>query len=373
MTATLIGPLMALLLIAGSAWTMPLVQRPTLPFGVRVPAQRAGDAAITAQIRAFRTRVAAAGLFGLLATLALGAVFRSAGEETLTMVGSAPTIVLVLLVALFYLRARQVILRVKADHGWYGGLAQRVAVDTSLRTRSERFPWAWTLPALLTVLGTLIVGIALYPDMPARIPMRTTGLEVHAWQPRSPWAVGLPVALDLFVTALVIGLLAWSYRSRADLEPSAPVRSAAQHRLFLRRIGRALLLFAAGMNAAMLFVFVPIWQGRPPGVLATTGMTVVCLLSTVYLIVVGVRTGQGGSRIAADAKGGERPDATHVDDDRYWRFVGLCYVNRDDPAILVQKRVGLGWTLNYGNPRSYLVIAGILATVALIVLVPTLG
>ncbi|MEE6257363.1 DUF1648 domain-containing protein [Plantactinospora sonchi] len=373
MTATFIGPLTALFLVAGSAWTMPSVQRPTLPFGVRVPVQRAGDDAIAEQVRAFRTRVAGAGLLALIATITLGTVFSTAEEETLALIGSAPTVALLLLVALFYLRARRAILRVKTTDDWYGGLAQRVAVDTSLRTRSERFPWAWTLPALLTLLGTLAVGIVLYPDMPARIPMRTTGLEVHAWQPKSPWVVGLPVTIGLFTTALVIGLLAWSYRSRADLEPSAPVRSAAQHRLFLQRIGRALLLFTAGMNAAMLFAFVPIWQGRTPGVAAMTGLMLVCLLSTAYLIIVGVRTGQGGSRILADEQGTERPDAAHFDDDRYWRFVGLCYVNREDPAILVQKRVGLGWTFNFGNPRSYLVLAGILVITALIVLVPVLA
>ncbi len=37
-----------------------------------------------------------------------------------------------------------------------------------------------------------------------------------------------------------------------------------------------------------------------------------------------------------------------VADDRFWR-AGLIYVNRDDPSILVPKRLGIGYTLNFGN------------------------
>ena len=47
------------------------------------------------------------------------------------------------------------------------------------------------------------------------------------------------------------------------------------------------------------------------------------------------------------------------DDDRYWPG-GIFYNNPDDPAVFVPKRYGLGWTVNFGHPRSKLVIIGIL-------------
>ncbi|MFC6022417.1 DUF1648 domain-containing protein [Plantactinospora solaniradicis] len=359
------GPIMGLLMVAVSAWVMPSIQRPTLPFGVRVPAQRAGDAAILGRTRAFRAQITVSGLLGLLAALVLATTVGTGDETTVALVSSAPTGALLLLIAAFYLRARRAILRVKADDGWYSGVAQRVAVDTSLRTGPERLPWRWAVPAMLTPLVTLAVGIALYPDMPAKVPMRTNGSTVEAWQAKSPWVIALPVGIELFTTALLIGLLAWSFRSRAELEPSAPKRSATQHRLFLRRISRALLVLAACMNATVLFAVVPAWQGRVPGPWATAGLILFSLLGAAYVVVVSVRTGQGGSRIAADRdQTAERPGTAHTDDDRHWRVAGFCYVNRDDPAILVQKRVGIGWTLNLGNPRSIAIVAGVLALVA---------
>ncbi|GAB3962348.1 DUF5808 domain-containing protein [Plantactinospora veratri] len=362
----------ALFTIAGSAWIMPAVQRPTLPFGVRVPAQRAGDAAIAGQIRTFRSRVAVGGLLGLSAGIALMLAV-DGDEETVALVGLVPMVALMLLVGLFYLRARQAIQRVKAEDGWYSGVTQRVAVDTSLRTGPERLPWPWVLPALLVPLVTLAVGIASYPEMPERVPMRTNGSTVVAWQAKSPWVVGVPVALELATTVLLVALLAWSYRSRADLDPSAPKRSAAQHRLFLRRISRALLVLAACGNLTILCAFLPMWQGRAPGPLATAAMVLSTLLGTAYLLVVALRAGQGGSRIATvEAPAAERPDTAHADDDRYWRLAGLCYVNRDDPAILVQKRIGIGWTLNFGNPRSLLLLTAVLAALLAGILVPAL-
>src|SRR6201987_6566316 len=41
--------------------------------------------------------------------------------------------------------------------------------------------------------------------------------------------------------------------------------------------------------------------------------------------------------------------------DRCWK-AGIFYVNRADPALFVEKRVGIGYTLNFGNPWSWVVL-----------------
>ena len=47
------------------------------------------------------------------------------------------------------------------------------------------------------------------------------------------------------------------------------------------------------------------------------------------------------------------------DEDRYW-YGGFFYNNPDDPAVFVPKRYGLGWTVNFGNPRGKLLLIGTL-------------
>jgi uncharacterized membrane protein len=35
----------------------------------------------------------------------------------------------------------------------------------------------------------------------------------------------------------------------------------------------------------------------------------------------------------------------------------MFYVNRDDPSLIVEKRFGVGYTLNFGNWKAILLIA----------------
>ena len=85
------------------------------------------------------------------------------------------------------------------------------------------------------------------------------------------------------------------------------------------------------------------------------------------LAAVTVRAGQGGYRLSG---GGDRlaGSQTERDDDRFWK-AGLIYVNRDDPAIMVGARFGVGWTFNLGNPMARVIIAGMVAAPAGLVLI----
>ncbi len=46
----------------------------------------------------------------------------------------------------------------------------------------------------------------------------------------------------------------------------------------------------------------------------------------------------------------------HPTPDRCWKG-GIFYVNHDDPALFVRKRFRSGYTLNFGNPWSWAVLA----------------
>lgn len=54
-------------------------------------------------------------------------------------------------------------------------------------------------------------------------------------------------------------------------------------------------------------------------------------------------------------RGGRPPDE---------KWKGVFYFNSDDPAVLVPKRYGIGYTLNFGNRWSWVVLALILLLVA---------
>ena len=61
---------------------------------------------------------------------------------------------------------------------------------------------------------------------------------------------------------------------------------------------------------------------------------------------------------------------TWHDDPSNWKF-GIFYFNKKDKRLLPPKRIeGFGWTVNFANPYSILLLAGIiLLTIAISLLI----
>src|SRR6516164_1117892 len=57
--------------------------------------------------------------------------------------------------------------------------------------------------------------------------------------------------------------------------------------------------------------------------------------------------------------------------DDHWS--GFFYSNPEDPALFVPKRYGVGYTLNFGNPWSWVVLALLVVMVALPIVLTVLS
>ena len=68
------------------------------------------------------------------------------------------------------------------------------------------------------------------------------------------------------------------------------------------------------------------------------------------------KVGQGGSRLTIEIEEESPGGITDYDDDKYWK-AGIFYVNKEDPSIFVEKRFGVGWTINFGHPLRYLILS----------------
>ncbi|HYM05922.1 MAG TPA: DUF5808 domain-containing protein [Terriglobales bacterium] len=74
---------------------------------------------------------------------------------------------------------------------------------------------------------------------------------------------------------------------------------------------------------------------------------------------------QSSSRLPSSRPGVPGPLRRDLDD--CWRF-RVFYYNPDDPAILVEKRYGIGYTLNFAQPAAWVMLIVILVCI----LVPVL-
>ena len=82
--------------------------------------------------------------------------------------------------------------------------------------------------------------------------------------------------------------------------------------------------------------------------------------------------GQGGNRIPSP----QRPDSPSTGavgdrtEDRFWKL-GVFYFNRNDPSVMVERRFGIGYTVNFARPVAWVI--ALLPVLALIVITTTIA
>jgi uncharacterized membrane protein len=235
------------------------------------------------------------------------------------------------------------------------------AVEVDLSTGPERMPGGVTAPLLpLAWLFGLGIWAALNS---ARLPSR---LIVHwgmhgpdRWVATTPQAVVALIGLlglgCLVLAATAYGVLHWSRR----ISTSGPAASSERE---FRRLN-VLLALAIEYLIAVLPVFMLLGA---PQVAMRTWLVVLWITLIVFSIRL-VRAGQGGSRVADQtvhaapaAPTGRAAPVGDRTDDAHW-LGGMIYVNPADRALFVEKRMGIGWTLNFGNLWAWLFLTGVIA------------
>jgi uncharacterized membrane protein len=152
-------------------------------------------------------------------------------------------------------------------------------------------------------------------------------------------------------------------------------RSAAQQRSMAALLARVQFVVALCTSwlclAGWLFP-----KGGPAMLLGTFGLIAGLVLVLVLFVVSfrrAVAVPVGASVGAAQASGAPHADGRAAvdspDDDRFWK-AGILYINRDDPAVLVPRRFGAGWTMNLGHPGGVAIGVALLVLVVAALLLP---
>lgn len=342
--------------VTALAWVTPRFARPTVPFGVRVPPGRVDDPVVHAVRRRYSLLVIVAGVAVAVAvTVLAGRAPASVG------IGATAAID----VGAFLLASRAVRAAKRAGD-WYGGVRQAVTADTTLRTDPVRLPWVWVAVTLAVVVASGAVGIVRFPTLPATLgTLRQAGVDAATRVPTTVATAFAPVFLQLGFTVLLLLVTAGALRSRPELDAADPAGSARRYRRYLRATSRALLATGIASNIGLALLALQLWELVAPGPLMTVAVAVPGTLVGIGWIVLWVRFGTSGNRLPAEP--GEDVPSRYVqrDDDRFWYLAGTMYANRADRAVLVPRRVGMGWTFNAAHPVTWIVVAALVAIAVL--------
>jgi uncharacterized membrane protein len=149
----------------------------------------------------------------------------------------------------------------------------------------------------------------------------------------------LPGLTCLVLTAVMLGVLHASRR----ISTYGP--AAAAERQVRRRMAWMLL------STQYFLVLPPAFSLFQAPAFAAPAWIVALMVALLGFVVSLMRAGQGGTRLVAP----RAPAGDRTPDERW--IGGLLYFNRTDSALFVEKRMGIGWTFNFGNPWCWLLLA----------------
>jgi uncharacterized membrane protein len=215
--------------------------------------------------------------------------------------------------------------------------------EASLTPRTAQLPGGWTLqfgPLAILAVVAIYLGVH-WAEIPDEFPVHwgVNGMP-NRWSVRTPIGVYGPL---LFAAAILIAVSVFAY-GFSHLARSIPIpRNAAATSDFPHRV--AVLLLGVEYFIAAMFSLVGLLPlTGSPGVAPIVILTVAILASAVFL----GRWISRGRDHSPHAAGDGTPDAC-------WKL-GLFYFNPDDAALFVEKRIGIGYTINFARGAAWLIL-----------------
>jgi len=365
-TQWLLGPSLVMVFVIGLwlviSYLMPRLTRPDLYFAVTVPAEFRDTPEGCSILRRYRTEVT---IFGILALLVVLVALQINEPAYLTVVTLAALFLMGAGFFLAYYRARARVL----PHA----VAPVSLREAALVPRETRLPGGWPVqfPPFALLAGTAIWLHLHWDQIPPTFPIHWgANGQPNNWATRSFAGVYGP----LLIGALQCALMA--FLAYALLRWSRPIRVGGAAGEGERRFRFVVVSTLVAVEYLLAVTF--LWKGLlplsnqragPPGFNA---MLVLALAFTAAVVVILMRVGQGGMRLsgATAAPSGATPVGDRTSD-KYWKL-GLFYINRDDPALFVEKRFGIGYTVNFGHPGVWVILAVLVAVfVAVNFIVPS--
>ena len=227
------------------------------------------------------------------------------------------------------------------------------------RARAHAVPPSDVRVASLVPRDTSLPGGTLFAAGPFAI-LLATALLVYTYRddvPDGPRTITSFLALGgVYVVTTLIMAVSMARRSR-QIAIDGPAAAAEQRFRRVNVLVLVLIAYALAIQMSATTVeSIPAFSNTLSG--WAWFMPLPLMLCNFGVAIWMFRVGQGGQRTVAPAARREvHGDATPDD---AWKVGGLFYFNPRDPAIWVENRIGPGYGLNMGNPRAWLLIAGMM-------------
>lgn len=268
----------------------------------------------------------------------------------------------ILFIFLIYYYFNKKVKELKAKNFWLNTKKQEVIIDTKFSREKRKYSmpssWWFIIPLIIIVVN-IVVNLNYYDMLPNKVPTHWDfNGKVNGYQHKSMLLIYEMPLFQLFMT----GILFISFKgigwSKQELSGINPEESKERNRIFRRAWGIYFIITTIAVN---LIFTMGDFQIMQVAYINNTLTTFLISGFTMFIIggsiVIAVKVGQGGSKLKFENE--KKEDVIfHRDDDKYWLLANSIYYNPEDPSVFVEKRFGIGWTVNAGTFPGKAIYAG---------------
>ncbi|AUN17408.1 hypothetical protein B2H91_02220 [Clostridium botulinum] len=270
------------------------------------------------------------------------------------------TFIYIFISFLIYIKFNNDVKKLKSNKNWFKNKKQVIAVDTEFSSENANksliSPLCFLIPILI-ILITIFINIKAYPNLPNKVATHWDfNGNVNGYQNKSTFLIYQMPLMELFITSiffLCYKIIGWSKKQISAVNPE---ESKTRNKLF-RRILSIYMTFSA--IAMTIFLSIINFQIMKVIDINDKYMMYFSLIFTLSIIIatilLGVKVGQGGSNLKLNYKNDNKNNFINKDDDDHWILGNTIYYNKEDPSLFIEKRVGIGWTINAGRPLGLII------------------
>ncbi|CZQ81363.1 Hypothetical protein Tpal_188 [Trichococcus palustris] len=350
----------------------PFYSRKGAPFGVTVPTAHQEDNYIVRLKKEYLYQnIIISILFALPILLFLRLDDLRQAEMISSIYVTAAMLVYLIISFVLYLQKRKKIRAwKKANNIKTEPKMEKIVIDTSYQKDLKVISnGVFVIAQLFIVLVTVGITLYYYDAIPERFPVHwNSANEPDRIVDKSYLSVLMLPVMQLFMIPVLFFSHYSFIKSKQKLSPYLSDLSSKQSKLFRQAWSYYFLvvsiltqLLLSGIHFFSLFFA----DSGAEWVIGITIPYVIIIMG--YSLYLTWKYGQGGEKLFLHEAGELPDDVAEVDEEDYWKW-GVWYYNPNDPSIFVEKRFGIGSTMNMARWQAWFFVAGILLFIVLMLL-----
>lgn len=323
-------------------------------FGVRFPREYLEEKELLNLEKKYKKIVILMFLFLIIIINIIIVRFFNKDENVLGFITGAIIIFMIiaseLILLLFYFKTK----RIKKDKGWTYKNKNIVITDTSFRKpkKDDKYKTIssyWFLMLFIFPIITTIITFALYKNLPETMGIDT--MTYGAFYPHTSRGKFIIFQFPLvqFFTCIIMYIVNLIINnSKTDLN-SGNIDEIIIKKKKLRRL-ISIMLMVIALEIMIMFSVIQYSLLFTYKISMIYSIFIFIIFITILVFIIKIIK-EGKKKTSFNSS----KDELYKDDDKKW-ILGSIYYNKNDPAWIVEKRVGVGWTVNFARLKSWVAI-----------------